>query len=423
METRTTNGRHRVVITGLGLLTPVGNDVDAAWAALLAGTSGAATITQFEATDQFSVRFACEVKGFDPVEYMDRKEARRTDRFAQFAVAVAEQAVRQAGLADDLAPADSERVGVLIGSGIGGIATFEEQTRIMIERGPGRVSPFFVPMFIPDMAAGLISMRYGAKGPNYATVSACASSAHALGNSFRLIQGGEADVMITGGTEATVTPLTIAGFANMKALSTRNDSPETASRPFDAERDGFVLGEGAGVVIMESLEHALNRGAEILGEMVGYGQSADAYHMTAPAPAGAGAQMAMRIALSDGGLKAADVGYINAHGTSTPANDVNETLAIKAVFGDAARDLVVGSTKSMTGHLLGAAGAVEGVITTLVLKHGQIPPTINFSTPDPACDLDYAHNERRSRPVKAALTNSFGFGGHNVCLAMRRWEG
>jgi 3-oxoacyl-[acyl-carrier-protein] synthase II len=423
METRTGNGRHRVVITGLGLLTPVGNDVDAAWAALLAGTSGAATITQFEATDQFSVRFACEVKGFDPVEYMDRKEARRTDRFAQFAVAVAEQAVRQAGLADDLAPADSERVGVLIGSGIGGIATFEEQTRIMIERGPGRVSPFFVPMFIPDMAAGLISMRYGAKGPNYATVSACASSAHALGNSFRLIQGGEADVMITGGTEATVTPLTIAGFANMKALSTRNDSPETASRPFDAERDGFVLGEGAGVVIMESLEHALNRGAEILGEMVGYGQSADAYHMTAPAPAGAGAQMAMRIALSDGGLKAADVGYINAHGTSTPANDVNETLAIKAVFGDAARDLVVGSTKSMTGHLLGAAGAVEGVITTLVLKHGQIPPTINFSTPDPACDLDYAHNERRSRPVKAALTNSFGFGGHNVCLAMRRWEG
>jgi 3-oxoacyl-[acyl-carrier-protein] synthase II len=423
METRTGNGRHRVVITGLGLLTPVGNDVDSAWTALLAGTSGAAPITQFEATDQFSVRFACEVKGFDPVEYMDRKEARRTDRFAQFAVAVAEQAVRHAGLAHDLTPADSERVGVLIGSGIGGIATFEEQTRIMIERGPGRVSPFFVPMFIPDMAAGLISMRYGAKGPNYATVSACASSAHALGNSFRLIQGGEADVMITGGTEATVTPLTIAGFANMKALSTRNDSPATASRPFDAERDGFVLGEGAGVVIMESLEHALNRGAEILGEMVGYGQSADAYHMTAPAPAGAGAQMAMRIALSDGGLEAGDVGYINAHGTSTPANDLNETLAIKAVFGDAARDLVVGSTKSMTGHLLGAAGAVEGIITTLVLKHGQIPPTINFSTPDPACDLDYAHNERRDGPVKAALTNSFGFGGHNVCLAMRRWEG
>jgi 3-oxoacyl-[acyl-carrier-protein] synthase II len=422
METRTTNGRHRVVITGLGLLTPVGNDVDAAWAALLAGTSGAATITQFEPTDQFSVRFACEVKGFDPVEYMDRKEARRTDRFAQFAVAVAEQAVRHAGLGDDLAPADSERVGVLIGSGIGGIATFEEQTRVMIERGPGRVSPFFVPMFIPDMAAGLISMRYGAKGPNYATVSACASSAHALGNSFRLIQGGEADVMISGGTEATVTPLTIAGFANMKALSTRNDSPETASRPFDAERDGFVLGEGAGVVVMESLEHALNRGATILGEVVGYGQSADAYHMTAPAPEGAGAQMAMRIALSDGGLEPADVGYINAHGTSTPANDLNETLAIKGVFGAAAQDLVVGSTKSMTGHLLGAAGAVEGVITTLVLMHGQIPPTINFSTADPACDLDYAHNERRERPVQAALTNSFGFGGHNVCLALRRWE-
>jgi 3-oxoacyl-[acyl-carrier-protein] synthase II len=422
METRTRDGRHRVVITGLGLLTPVGNEVETAWAALLAGTSGAAPITQFEATDQFTVRFACEVKGFDPVEYMDRKEARRTDRFAQFAVAVAEQAVRHSGLADDLAPADSERVGVLIGSGIGGIATFEEQTRVMIERGPGRVSPFFVPMFIPDMAAGLISMRYGAKGPNYATVSACASSAHALGNSFRLIQGGEADVMITGGTEATVTPLTIAGFANMKALSTRNDSPETASRPFDAERDGFVLGEGAAAVVMESLEHALARGATILGEMVGYGQSADAYHMTAPAPEGAGAQLAMRTALADGRLDPADIGYINAHGTSTPANDLNETLAVKAVFGDAARDLVMGSTKSMTGHLLGAAGAVEGVITTLVLQHGQIPPTINFSTPDPACDLDYAHNERRDVPVEAALTNSFGFGGHNVCLALRRWE-
>jgi 3-oxoacyl-[acyl-carrier-protein] synthase II len=422
METRTADGRHRVVITGLGLLTPVGNDVESAWTALLAGTSGAAPITHFEATEKFSVRFACEVDGFDPEQYMDRKEARRTDRFAQFAMAVAEQAVRDAGLGDDLAPADSERVGVLIGSGIGGIATFEEQAKIMIERGPGRVSPFFVPMFIPDMAAGLVSMRYGAKGPNYATVSACSSSAHALGNSFRLIQGGEADVMITGGTEATVTPLTIAGFSNMKALSTRNDSPETASRPFDAERDGFVLGEGAGAVVLESLEHALNRGATILGEMAGFGQSADAYHMTSPAPEGAGAQLAMRAALRDAGLEPGDVDYINAHGTSTPANDLNETLAIKGVFGDAARNLVVGSTKSMTGHLLGAAGAVEGIITALAMKHGQIPPTINFSTPDPACDLDYAHNERRERPVAAALTNSFGFGGHNVSLAMRRWE-
>jgi len=422
METRTHDGRHRVVVTGLGLITPVGNDVESAWTALLAGTSGAAPITQFDATDQFTVRFACEVKGFDPEQYMERKEVRRTDRFAQFALGVAEQAVQHAGLDERLGPADPERVGVLIGSGIGGIATFEEQTRIMIERGPGRVSPFFVPMFIPDMAAGLISMRYGAKGPNYATVSACSSSAHALGNAFRLIQGGEADVMIAGGTEATVTPLTIAGFANMRALSTRNDSPETASRPFDAERDGFVLGEGAGAVVMESLEHALGRGASILGEMAGYGQSADAHHMTAPAPEGAGAQLAMRAALRDGGLEAGDVEYINAHGTSTPANDLNETLAIKAVFGDAARRMVVGSTKSMTGHLLGAAGAVEGIIALMVAKTGQIPPTINFSTPDPACDLDYAHNERRERDVHAALTNSFGFGGHNVCLAVRRWE-
>jgi 3-oxoacyl-[acyl-carrier-protein] synthase II len=422
METRGRDGRRRVVITGLGLVTPVGNDVETAWAALLDGTSGAATITQFEATEQFSVRFACEVKGFDPEQYMDRKEVRRTDRFAQLAMAVAHQAILDSGLGEDLAPADPERVGVLIGSGIGGIATFEEQTRIMIERGPSRVSPFFVPMFIPDMAAGLISMRYGAKGPNYATVSACSSSAHALGNSLRLIQGGEADVMITGGTEATVTPLTIAGFGNMRALSTRNDSPETASRPFDAERDGFVLGEGAGALILESLDHALDRGATILAEMVGFGQSADAYHMTAPAPEGAGAQLAMRAALRDAGLEPGDVDYINAHGTSTPANDVNETLAIKRVFGDAARDLVVGSTKSMTGHLLGAAGGVEGIITALVANTGQIPPTINFSVPDPACDLDYAHNERREREVRAALTNSFGFGGHNVCLAVRRWE-
>jgi 3-oxoacyl-[acyl-carrier-protein] synthase II len=422
METRTKDGGHRVVITGLGLVTPVGNDVDSTWAALLAGTSGAAPITQFEATEDFSVRFACEVKGFDPEQHMDRKEVRRTDRFAQFALAVAGQAIRDAGLGDDLAPAEPERVGVLVGSGIGGIATFEEQTRIMIKRGPGRVSPFFVPMFIPDMAAGLISMRYGAKGPNYATVSACSSSAHALGNSYRHIRAGEADVMITGGTEATVTPLTIAGFSNMKALSTRNDSPETASRPFDAERDGFVLGEGAGAVVMESLEHALERGATILGEIVGFGQSADAYHMTAPAPEGAGAQLAMRAALREAGLAPGDVDYINAHGTSTPANDMNETLAIKAVFGDAAYRMVVGSTKSMTGHLLGAAGAVEGIITVLVGRTGKIPPTINFSTPDPACDLDYAHNEQRDREVRVALTNSFGFGGHNVCLAFRRWE-
>ncbi len=421
METRTPSGRHRVVITGLGLVTPVGLDVKSSWDALLAGTSGAAPITQFDTTD-FDVRFACEVKGFDPEQYMERKEARRADRFAQLAMAVSIQAVRDSGLGDDLGPADPERVGVIIGSGIGGIATFEEQTKVMLEKGPRRVSPFFVPMFIPDMAAGLVSMRYGARGANYATVSACASSAHALGNSFRLIQDGEADVMITGGTEASVTPLAIAGFSNMKALSTRNDEPAKASRPFDATRDGFVLGEGAGGVILESLEHALARGAPIVAEMVGFGQSADAHHMTAPAPHGAGAQLAMRRALEDGGLSPADVDYINAHGTSTPANDLNETLAVKGVFGDSARDLVMGSTKSMTGHLLGAAGGVEAIVCALVTKEGQIPPTINFETPDPECDLDYAHNERRERDVAVALTNSFGFGGHNVCLAFRRWE-
>lgn len=422
METRTAKG-HRVVVTGLGLMTPLGNDVASTWSALLEGKSGAGPITQFEADERFDVRFACEVKGFDPEQYMDRKEVRRTDRFAQFAIAVAHQAMEQAGLADGLDGVDRDRVGVIIGSGIGGIATFEQQARTLIERGPQRISPFFVPMFISDIASGLVSMRYGVRGPNYATVSACASSAHAVGDAFRIVQRGEADVMIAGGTEATVTPLTMAGFAAMKALSTRNDSPETASRPFDATRDGFVLGEGAGCLILESLEHVLKRGATILGEVVGVGQTADAYHLTAPAPEGAGAQAAMRAALRDAGLETADVDYINAHGTSTPANDLNETLAIKAVFGDRAYELVVGSTKSMTGHLLGAAGAVESIFSVLTCHHGVIPPTINFTTPDPECDLNYAHNGKIEREVDVALSNSFGFGGHNVCLAIRRWRG
>lgn len=412
-----------MVVTGLGLVTPIGNDVESTWDALLAGRSGAGPITQFEVDERFDVRFACEVKGFEPERYMDRKEIKRTDRFAQFALAVAHQAMESAGLANGLDGVDRDRVGVIIGSGIGGIATFEEQARILIERGPQRISPFFVPMFISDIAAGLVSMRYGARGPNYATVSACASSAHAVGDAFRIIQRGEADVMIAGGTEATVTPLTMAGFASMKALSTRNDSPETASRPFDATRDGFVLGEGAGCLILESLDHAVRRGAPILGEIVGFGQTADAHHLTAPAPEGAGAQLAMRAALRDAGLSPTDVDYINAHGTSTPANDLNETLAVKAVFGDHAYRLVMGSTKSMTGHLLGAAGAVESVISVLVCARGVIPPTINFTTADPACDLDYAHNRRVERPVEVAISNSFGFGGHNACIAFRRWDG
>ena len=413
--------RRRVVVTGMGMVTPVGNDLQSTWEALKAGRSGGGPITQFDTTD-FDVRFAAEVRNFEVDNYLDRKEAKRMDRFAQLAMAASQEAVTQAGLADRPANVDFDRVGVVIGSGIGGIATFEEQTRVMLERGPKRISPFFVPMFIPDIAAGHVSMRYGMRGPNYCTVSACASSAHALGDALRIIQRGEADVMVTGGAEATVTPLTIAGFANMKALSSRNDSPETASRPFDATRDGFVLGEGSGIVVLEELEHARARGAEIFGELTGFGQSADAHHLTAPAPEGAGAQLAIRAALKDAGLETTDIDYINAHGTSTPMNDLNETLAVKAVFGDHAYNLVMGSTKSMTGHLLGAAGGVEAVICTLVCREGVIPPTINFSTPDPACDLNYAHNGLIEREVRVAATNSFGFGGHNVCLTVQRWD-
>lgn len=414
--------RRRVVVTGMGMVTPVGNDLQSSWEALKAGRSGAGPITQFDANADYDVRFAAEVKKFEVERYLDRKEAKRMDRFAQLAMAASQQAVTQAGLADRPANVDFDRVGVLIGSGIGGIATFEDQTRVMLERGPKRISPFFVPMFIPDIAAGHVSMRYGMRGPNYCTVSACASSAHALGDALRIIQRGEADVMVAGGAEATVTPLTIAGFANMKALSTRNDSPETASRPFDATRDGFVLGEGSGILVLEALEHAQARGAEIFGELTGFGQSADAHHLTAPAPEGAGAQLAMKAALKDAGLSVADVDYINAHGTSTPANDLNESLAVKAVFGDHAYKLVMGSTKSMTGHLLGAAGGVEAVVCVQVCREGLIPPTINFTTADPACDLNYAHNQLVERPVRVAASNSFGFGGHNVCLTIQRWE-
>ncbi|HEX6925513.1 MAG TPA: beta-ketoacyl-ACP synthase II [Longimicrobiaceae bacterium] len=412
----------RVVITGTGLLTAVGKDVHSSWTSLLEGRSGAAEITQFDASD-FPVRFACEVKDFDPADYIERKEIKRTDRFAQFAIATAVQAMREAGLEDDLGSVDPERFGVIIGSGIGGISTFEEQHGRFVEKGPSRVSPFFVPMFIGDIAAGLVSIRYGAKGPNYATVSACASGAHAIGSAFRSIQVGEADVMITGGTEATITGMTVAGFAAMKALSERNDSPETASRPFDATRDGFVMGEGAGMLVLEELEHARARGANIVAELVGYGQTADAYHITAPATGGEGAVRAMKMALQSAGAGPEDVDYINAHGTSTPANDLNETLAIKAVLGDRAREVVVGSTKSMTGHTLGAAGGLEAVITALVCREGKIPPTINYSNPDPECDLDYATNGMVERPVRLALSNSFGFGGHNVSLAIRRWDG
>ena len=411
------------MVTGMGLVTPVGNDVPSSWQALLAGKSGGALISHFEATDDFPTRVAAEVKGFDPTLYMDSKEARRFDRYSQLGIAAADQAMCDAGRTKAPTDVQPERFGVVFGSGIGGISTLEENARILAAKGPKRVSPFFIPMFIPDIAAGLISIRFGAQGPNYATVSACASSAHAIGSALRYIQRGDADVMIAGGSEATITPLTVAGFASMKAMTTRNDDPERASRPFDAHRDGFLIGEGAGALVLESLEHAQARGAAIHGEIVGYGLSGDAYHITSPPPEGAGAQHAMRLALEDAGAAPDEVDYINAHGTSTPMNDTNETAAIKAVLGESAYRCVVGSTKSMTGHLLGAAGGVEGVVTTLVCREGNIPPTINFSEADPTCDLDYAHDGMREQPVQLALTNSFGFGGHNVCLAIRRWEG
>src|SRR5687767_13552483 len=412
--------KRRVVVTGMGALTPVGNDVASTWHALLSGASGAANITKFDATT-WPVRFACELKGFDPLQYMDRKEAKRADWYAQYAIAASVQAMRDAGL-ENGGILDPDRVGVILGSGIGGLKSFEEQHDVYRERGQTKISPFFIPMFIADIAAGLVSMRFNAKGPNYATVSACATSAHAIGDAYRAIQYGDADVMISGGSEATVTPMAIGGFANMKALSERNESPATASRPFDATRDGFVMGEGSGVVILEELEHAKKRGARIYAEIVGYGATGDAYHLTAPAPDGEGAQRAMRRAMQDAGLGPGDVQYINAHGTSTPANDLNETKAIKAVFGEHARELNVSSTKSATGHMLGAAGAVEFIFSALAVREGKIPPTINYVTPDPDCDLNYTPNQAASRDMTAALSNSFGFGGHNVTLAVRRYS-
>ncbi len=414
-------GRKReIVVTGLGLITPVGIGVDTAWEALRAGKSGGGTITHFDASEGYATKIACEVKGFDPSGVLDPKESRRYDRFAQFALVAADEAMRDAGLDGAPEGVDPLRFGVIFGSGIGGISTFEEQCQTLLERGPGRVSPFFVPMFIPDIAPGLISMRYGAQGANYTTVSACASSAHAIGEAARIIERGDADVVIAGGTEATITRLTVAGFSSMKAMSTRNDDPEGASRPFDADRDGFVMGEGAGCLILEAREVAERRGAPIHAVVAGYGLSADAYHITAPAPGGAGAQAAMRMALSDAGIAPEEVDYVNAHGTSTPQNDKAETAAIRKVFGSHADRLVVGSTKSMTGHLLGAAGAVEGVVSVLACRDGIIPPTINLKNPDPECDLDYASDGARKREVGVALSNSFGFGGHNVCLAIRR---
>lgn len=403
-------------ITGAGVLSPVGNSVEASWKNLLAGVSGAGPITRFDASD-YDTRFACEVKEFSFEGVIDRKEAKRMDRFVQFAVVASHEAVRHAGL--DLEALDRDRIGVIIGSGIGGMETFEEQHRNLIEKGHKRVSPFFIPMMISDMAAGQVSIGLGLKGPNFATVSACASGAHAIGEALRLLRAGDADAIVCGGAEATISPMAVAGFGNMRALSTRNDDPQHASRPFDRSRDGFVVGEGAGIVVLETESHARRRGAAPICELAGYGASGDAYHMTSPCVDGEGAARAMRRALADAGIDLASVGYINAHGTSTPAGDPIEVLAVKTVFGEHARRLMMGSTKSMTGHLLGAAGGLEAVITALAVSRGEVPPTTNLDEPDPACDLDFVAGSARTHRLDAALSNSFGFGGHNVTLAMK----
>ena len=410
----------RVVVTGLGALTPIGNTAEELWTGLTEGRSGIGPITKFDPA-AYPTRIAGQIKNFDPLAYVDKKEARRLDPYLQYAIASSVMAVADAGI--DSARVDSERLGVMIGSGIGGITTLLDGEHVLLEKGPDRVSPFIIPMLIINMASGLVSMRFGAKGPNSSVVTACATGNHAIGDAFRLIARGDADVMIAGGAEAMIVPLTIAGFSAMKAMSTRNDEPERASRPFDADRDGFVCGEGAGIIVLELLEHAVRRDARIYAEIIGYGMAGDAHHMTAPDPEGEGAARAMTLALKDASLSPSDVGYINAHGTSTPYNDKFETLAIKRVFGEHAKKLAVSSTKSMTGHLLGAAGGVEAIATALALHHGLLPPTINYEKPDPECDLDYVPNQARKQDVEVALSNAFGFGGTNATLAFRKYRG
>jgi 3-oxoacyl-[acyl-carrier-protein] synthase II len=413
--------RRRVVITGVGAVTPIGLSAAEFWTNALAGKSGAARITAFDAGD-YDTQIACEVKNFDPLTFLDRKSVNRMDPFTQYAMACAEMAVSDAGI--DFEKVDKNRVGVVFGSGIGGMRTWERQMQTMFDSGgPHRISPFFVPMMIADIAAGYISMRFNAKGPNYATTSACATSSHAIADAYILIQRGDADIMFSGGSEAAVSPMGVGGFNAMKALSTRNDEPERASRPFDANRDGFVMGEGAGMLVLEELEHAAKRGAPVYAEIVGIGMTADAYHITAPAPGGEGAIRSMRLCLDDAGLGPGDVDYINAHGTSTPFNDKSETQAIKSVFGDHAYKLHVSSTKSMTGHLLGAAGAVEAIVCAMAIREGVIPPTINYEVPDPDCDLNYVPNTAIKKEVKVALSNTFGFGGHNASLLFKKAGG
>jgi 3-oxoacyl-[acyl-carrier-protein] synthase II len=406
----------RVLVTGVGVVSPLGNDTETLWANLVAGASGAGPITRFDASN-LDTRFACEVKDFATDGVLNRKDAKRMDRFVQFAVVAAHEAIKGARL--DLNALQRDRVGVVLGSGIGGMETFEAQHRVLLERGPGRVSPYFIPMIISDMAAGQVSIQFGLMGPNFGTVSACASGAHAIGEALRLLRAGDADVIVCGGAESTITPMALAGFGAARALSTRNDDPQRASRPFDRDRDGFVIGEGAGVLILETEEHARRRDAPLLCELGGYGATADAYHLTAPAEDGRGAARAIRLALQDAGLAPADVDYINAHGTATPTGDPVEVLAVKSVFGEHAYRLMMSSTKSMTGHLLGAAGGLEAVITALVVARGVVPPTINLEHADTRCDLDFVPHQARTRSVRAAVSNSFGFGGHNAALALK----
>jgi len=412
--------RRRVVVTGMGLVIPTGIGVETAWKNVCEGKSGIGPLTRFD-TNGFETKIAAEVKNFNPELYIDKKEIKRMDLFVQYAIAATKEALEDAQLA--ITPENSEKIGVIVGTGLGGLPTLEKYHKILLERGPGRISPFFIPMLIANLASGHIAIQFGPKGPNTCVVTACATGAHCIGDAFRAIVYGDAEAMIAGGTEANITPLTIGGFNAMKALSTRNDEPEKACRPFEKSRDGFVVAEGAGIVILEELQFALNRKAKIYGELVGYGYTGDAYHITAPSPDGDGAVRCMRMALKDAGLKLEDVEYINAHGTSTPLNDLTETIAIKAVFGDHAKKVPISATKSMTGHLLGAAGSTEAIFTLLAIRDGIMPPTINYEEPDPQCDLDYVPNVARRQPLNIAMSNAFGFGGTNATLIFKKFEG
>lgn len=408
----------KVVITGLGVVTPIGNNIQEYWDSLMAGKSGAGPITGFDASE-YKTRFACEVKDFNPELYLHRKEIQRMDPFTHYAIASASMAIEDAGI--DFDKLDKERIGVVFGSGIGGMWTYHHQQEQLYKRGkPDRISPFFVPMMISDIAAGQIAIRWGLKGPNYATVSACATSSHAIADALMLIQRGNADMMICGGSEAAICPMGVGGFNSMQALSTRNDDPSTASRPFDKDRDGFVMGEGGGVLVVETLEHAIKRGAKIYAELAGFGLTDDAHHITAPSLDGP--TRSMKLAIEDAGLKPEDIDYLNAHGTSTPHNDRNETAAIKQVFGEHVSNMLISSTKSMTGHLLGAAGAVEAVATVLAMQNSKVPPTINYQTPDPDCDLNYTPNKPADKVIKAAISNTFGFGGHNATICFKAYK-